>query len=196
MYNCKLPAHFKNQTMHKHPFRKITVLAGICCILLSACKKAEYYQLSQEEQDEWSTYGANQSFNFISTQGNLIPYKSGGLYRAYHQSGDLYEEYLYTAINRTDTSIESNVGGVFIDKKASGIEVKVGLPNFYKNVKINGLQQTIQSINGKNYPDVYILVADPLQTDSIHNIDSIFYSKAYGFLKYTDIYGETYTITQ
>ena len=120
MYNCKLPAHFKNQTMHKHPFRKITVLAGICCILLSACKKAEYYQLSQEEQDEWSTYGANQSFNFISTQGNLIPYKSGGLYRAYHQSGDLYEEYLYTAINRTDTSIESNVGGVFIDKKASG----------------------------------------------------------------------------
>jgi hypothetical protein len=180
----------------KQPLFKIITAACFVAILVFACKKPAYYQLSQDEQDEWSTYGANQSFNFISSQGNLVPYRSGGLYRAYNKLGDSYEEYLYTTINRTDTLIDSEAGGVFIDKKANGIEVKVGLPNFYKNVKINGLSQTIQTVNGKNYPDVYVLVADPLHTDSIHNIDTLFYSKSYGFLKYTDIYGETYTITQ
>lgn len=174
---------------------KTSVLLAVLVLILSSCNKNDYNQLTDDEMSTWGIYGAYQKLNFISTQGDLVPYKTGGLFRAYTNDGG-YNEYLNTEIYLVGDTAPTPTGGLFLKKTSGGLTVSVGLPHFYENLPINNLPQTVQKVNGKNYNDVYILTANQFQVDSIYYIDSIFYSKSYGFLKYTDIYGETYTITQ
>lgn len=175
---------------------KTGILIALLAAFLSSCKKDNYNQLTDDEMSTWGIYKANQKFNFISTQGELRPYSTGGLYRAYTIEGDVYNEYLNTNVYLVDDTVKTSPGGVFLKKASGGLIVTVGLPHFYKNLPVTGLPQTIMQVNGKNYNDVYTLVASPFDVDSVNYIDTIFYSKSRGFLKYTDIYGETFTITQ
>ena len=59
---------------------KIGVSIALITVLLASCKKDTYNQLTDEEMSTWGIYKADQKFNFISTQGELRPYSTGGLY--------------------------------------------------------------------------------------------------------------------
>lgn len=181
---------------------KNLILKGIamsaCIALVYSCQKSVYNKISQEEEDGWAIYKLKQTFNFISTQGNLIGYHVGGRFKAYTRNGNSYNEYLYTTIYLDhDTLGPKNPGnrGVFLDKTTEGLKVTIGLPHFYGMVQINKMAPVVKNINGSNYPDVYVVAANPFYLDSINYIDTIYYSQSYGFLKYVDRYGETYTIT-
>lgn len=176
-----------------------TFIALASAVALTSCNKSQYHKLTEEEENSWGIYTSNKSFNFLSTQGDLREYETGGRFKAYNKSGNTYDEYLYTTVGLIgDTSSPDSKGqrGLFIDKTGSGLSVKVGLPHFYDNVNIFGKPRTTLNVNGKSYPDVYVIASDPLKLDSLNYIDTIFYSQSYGFLQYVDMYGETYTITQ
>ncbi|MEO8151089.1 MAG: hypothetical protein ABI723_25875 [Bacteroidia bacterium] len=183
--------------LNKHILILLSVMSVIT--LFVSCNKANYYKITEEEENSWGIYQLNQSFRFISTQGDLLTYSVGGRFKAYQRNGNTYNEYLYTTLylqSDSDYSYPDGYRGVFIDKNADGLSVKVGLPHFYDNVRINDKAPTMQIINGHPYTDVYVVGANPFYLDSINYIDTIYYSKAYGFLQYVDMYGETYTRTQ
>ncbi len=179
-------------------FLMIIGLMGLVTVF-SSCNKAQYYKITEEEEEAWSIYDKDQTFKFISTQGDLRIYNTGGKFKAYFRNGNVYEEYLYTTVFLDgDSSDYYSKGpkGLFIDKTAEGLSVKISLPHFYDNVQINNLAPSLQTVNGKNYPDVYVVAANQLYLDSINYIDTIYYSQSFGFLKYVDMYGEIYTKTQ
>jgi hypothetical protein len=181
--------------------RLIIILSAIFFgYAFNACNKAKYNKITEEEETAWSIYELNQTFRFISTQGDLLTYNIGGKFKAYYRDGNTYNEYLYTTLYlQGDSSYDVHTNGykgLFLDKTGDGLSVKIGLPHFYNTARIDDKAPTLQTINGHNYPDVYVVAANPLHLDSINYIDTIYYSQSFGFLKYVDMYGETYTITQ
>lgn len=185
--------------LNKLTIQLIVLIAVISSSVLTSCNKSQYHKLSEDEENTWGIYKENKTFNFISTQGDLIEYKTGGRYKAYNKSGNVYDEYLYTKVYQIDdTTSATLIGdrGLYIDKTSSGLSVRVGLPHFYDNVNVYGKPTITLHVNGKSYPDVYTVVASPAKLDSINYIDTIYYSQSAGFLQYIDMYGETYTVTQ
>lgn len=177
------------------------ILSGIIAFIfiLSAglwtagCKKTNYHEITAEEEAEWMIFDRYQKFYLANSQGEVDTFQVVRKAKAYYNPD--YEEFVEAEIERLDDTLKTGVqnGGVYMLKDSKGLSVKVWLPHFGERIDITKRTTTVANVGGKNYPDVYILPVNQLYLDFDNYIDTIYYSKTYGFIKYVDIYGEEWT---
>ena len=175
----------------KKTFKFIPAFIFAALLIFQGCKN-EYYQLSDEEQAEWMPYGKREQIVFSSTQGDVDTFKIAGLYKAYR---DGYNEFLDAPITKLRDTVDGETeGGVFLYKTSSGLSVTARLPHYYTYEELTNKPLQFVTVGGLSYSDVIILTANPFYLDNNTYIDTMYYSKSFGFIKYVDINGEEWTI--
>jgi hypothetical protein len=176
-------------------FSSVILFAACMTLALStwSCKKTKYNEITDEEEAEWMIFDRYQKFYMASTQGEIDTFEVVRKAKAYYNPN--YEEFIEAEVRRLDDTLQAGVqdGGLYMRKTSKGLSVKVWLPHFGEKIDITKRTSTVANVNGKNYPDVFILPVNQLYLDFDNYIDTIYYSKSFGFLKYVDIYGEEWT---
>lgn len=178
---------------NQFPFQLAFGMA-LVALFFSSCTKTKYYQLTQDEEQAWMPYNKSNKIVFANILGDIDTFKVIGRTKGYR---DGYNEFIDAPIIKVADTIggDNTTGGVYLYKSGSGLSVKVQLPHFHELREITNLPMNIANVNGKNYADVYIMAADPFFLDYENNVDTMYYSKTYGFIKYVDINGIEWYIT-
>lgn len=161
----------------------------IASLVLYSCKKVVYYDISPEEEAEWMVYDRYEIINFQNSQGEIRTYKVVEKDKAYHNE---YDEYIDASVWLLNDTLKEGVrvSGLYMKKNSKGLGVWAGLPHFNNTADITKLAPTVVTVQGKNFNDVYILPSDPFSVNFDDYIDTIYYSKKNGFIRYVDIAGE------
>ncbi|HMT30030.1 MAG TPA: hypothetical protein PKD91_12200 [Bacteroidia bacterium] len=170
------------------------ILTVLLLTLVGACKKGEYYQLTDDEM-KW----------LVFKNYEVIKFKSGPLHmdyivklrsKAYERDGDTYSEFtsaLFEQVNDTAAYFqEDSRGELYIFKGSNGFLVTFSWPHFpLKGVPLNNLIPNVVTIGGINYNDVFVIDATGLTDLRFYN-KKIWYSKSRGILQIEDVAGTTW----
>ncbi len=171
------------------------VLSVLLMTLLGACKKGEYYQLTDEEMT-WLVFENYQVIKFTDGGTKRMDYIVKLRTKAYDRDGDNYSEFtaaLFEQLNDTTAYFqEDSRGELYIFTGASGFSVTFSWPHFpIRGFPLTSVPATLATIDGINYGDVFILDASGL-TDLRFYIKKIWYSKSKGILQMEDTGGTTW----
>jgi len=171
------------------------VLSVLLMTLLGACKKGEYYQLTDEEMT-WLVFENYQVIKFTDGGTKRMDYIVKLRSKAYERDGDNYSEFtsaLFEQLNDTAAYFqEDSRGELYIFTGASGFLVTFSWPHFpVRGVPLTSLTPTLATIDGINYSDVFVMDASAL-TDLRFYIKKIWYSKSRGILQMEDTGGTTW----
>lgn len=173
------------QTMNK--FQQSILLSFLIALTtaLSSCKKYNYTEFTESDK-EWMIYSEGQQLKFKNQGGIIRNYTVFNLQRGYFKSGNNYDSYTLNNFKWDADTIVAN-GMFLLDKKGGGTNISFSWPRFSDKAALNTLPQIADSVGGAYYSDLILLVASG--TTLINNIDSAWYSKSKGPVRFTDTNG-------
>ena len=173
-------------------FKLLFLIAATVAVLAVSCKN-EYYKLTAEEEAEWMPYKQKDQLIFASSQGDVDTFKVLSLSKAYR---DGYNEFLDAPVIKLKDTVDGNEtqGGVYLYKTSAGLSVTARLPHYYLFEELTNKPLQFADVNGLSYSDVIVLASNPLYLDNDTYIDTIYYSKSFGFIKYVDINGVEWSV--
>lgn len=154
-------------------------------VSLSSCKKYNYTEFTESDK-EWMIYSEGQQLKFKSQAGIIRNYSVFNLQRGYFKSGNNYDSYTLNNFKWDADTITAN-GMFLLDKKGGGTNISFSWPRFTDKAALNALPMVADSVGGAFYSDLILLVASSVTPTN--NIDSAWYSKSKGPVRFTDING-------
>lgn len=160
-------------------------------ILLFSCKKVVYNRLS-EEDIKWLHYLEGDIFVFSRSASVKDTFIITSRDRGYEVNKPYYNEAATVNFSNPNDTIGGNKNGFINVKKDDDDKfiATIAFPHFPKQAILSDMIPVpLDTVNGLPYTDVYIAVADTL-TNSVNNyIKKIYYTKADGFIKLEDMFG-------
>lgn len=173
------------QTMNKLQNTVLFSIFIMGTIVFSSCKKYNYTEFTESDK-EWLIYSEGQQLKFKNQSGIIRNYTAYNLRRGYLKEGNNYDASASNQFRWGDDTL--NLSGNFIvDKKGGGTNVSFSWPRFSDIALLYALPQFADSVNGVFYTDLMLLVSSG--TTLINNIDSAWYSKLKGPVRFTDTNG-------
>lgn len=160
-------------------------------ISFASCSKPTYHQLSDSDL-LWLMYTDATELYFQNTSGNIDTFNIEAKFRGYQHSGDVYDEEAgFTVTQENDTLPTGREGKIRVSLTDAGLIVEVSFPHHpVVSYPLSMTPLATDTIMGNVFENVYVSTA-PLGTTSINKpIKQIKFSKAFGFIEFTDINGE------
>jgi hypothetical protein len=154
-------------------------------VIMQSCKKYNYTEFNESDK-EWMIYSEGQQLKFVNQAGIIRNYTVFNLQRGYFRSGNNYDAYTLNNFKWDADTITAN-GMFLLDKKGGGTNISFSWPRFSGSAALNALPQASDSVGGAYYTDLILLTST--STTLTNNIDSAWYSKSKGPVRFTDTNG-------
>ncbi len=164
----------------------IVIMAGFSSIF--SCKKYNYTEFTESDK-EWLIYSEGQQLKFKNQAGIIRNYTAFNLRRGYLKEGNNYDA-LATNQFKWDDDTLNLVTTFQVDKQGGGTNVRFYWPRFTGTAALHTLPQVADSVGDAFYEDLMLLVSSG--TTLINNIDSTWYSKSKGPVRFTDTNGNNW----
>lgn len=178
--------------MKKSVLKLVTFLIPV--ILISACVKRNYYELTAEDYEWVNAYVPNQRIVFADTAGIQQSWTVFNATRGYNENGN--EFYGNADVNVVaDVDSLKNLGraGVYIERNATGLLAEMYFPSHGKRLDLVSAIPASDNISGIPLSDVYISTGDTLNLEN-NKIYKVYFSKSLGFIRYQEYSGRVWTL--
>ncbi len=171
------------------PLKKAILLSlsgiGLLSLVLLACKKYYYTEFTESDL-QWLIYNEGQQLKFKNQNGIQRHYTVFNLTRGYLKEGNKYDALYYNYFKWNDDTL--NIKGDFrIDKKGGGTNIFFSWPRLSGKAYLHLMPSFSDTIAGTYYSDLMLIITSGLT--ATHNIDSLYYSKTKGPVRFTDTDG-------
>jgi hypothetical protein len=184
-------------TKHYKMIKPVLVILLFSVVLvIGACKKVDYHQLSDEDMS-WLVYKNNQVDVFSNGSSQSVSYKVSIRTKSYYDNGDVANEFTtasFRQVNDTTAIVSTDSEGLLYIYKQDddGLLVTFSWPHFpIKGIPLTSLPPNVVTVGGILYNDVFILDGSGL-TDIRFYISKIWYSKSEGVIQYEDTSGDVW----
>jgi hypothetical protein len=160
----------------------------LCIISFYSCKKYNYTEFTESDK-EWMIYSEGQQLKFKNQNGIIRNYQVFNLQRGYFKSGNNYDSYTFNYFKWDGDTLTLN-GKFQVDKKGGGTNITFSWPRFTGEASLHLLPQSADSVGGAYYTDLIQIISS--STTAINNIDSAWYSKSKGPVRFTDTNGNNW----
>lgn len=163
--------------------------------LLASCKKETYNQLTDEDM-KWMIYENNDMMRFQNNNGVIDTFIVYNKVKGYVVTGKKYDEYTSCSLYKTTDTLPGNTkGGLKVMRTSDGLFVSIRFPHHAQETFINHITPVaVDTINGIPYYNIYISQADTLNASWTEPVVQVWYGKDDGFIRFTDLYGNSWEI--
>ena len=117
------------------------LIAVLMVVSVTSCKKATYYQLTDEEMT-WLVYKNNELLRFTNQSGDVVQYYVTIRIKGYVKDGETYSEFTaadFQQLNDTTAIFQEDSKGThYMFKGESGFSVTLTWPHFpFKEVSLH-----------------------------------------------------------
>jgi hypothetical protein len=155
---------------------------GLLASLHLACKKYYYTEFTDEDL-QWLIYSEGQQLKFMNQNGDQRHYTAFNLVRGYLKEGTKYDALYYNYFKWNDDTLNQR-GDFRLDKKGGGTNIFFSWPRLSGKAYLHLLPSFSDTIAGTYYSDLRLILTSALT--ATHNIDSLYYSKTMGPVRFTD----------
>ena len=168
----------------------IIIAAGIT---FTACKKLKYYEFDDDDKAWINVYSKGETFRFVSDSGDVRAYSVTSSTRGYSEEGKNYYSVAEATVRPEDTLQYQYPGGIRALKNATGFTLEILWCHHPAITEIASKAPATLTLGGITYSDVYVSEVPAAVTDSVTNVQKVYYSKSAGFVQYIENTGLTWT---